>query len=73
MTHAFVSVAKNEGFLALWKGNNVGCLRLGPYSGTKFMVYDKLKLTVYNDELNTLRRLTVGSIAGIVATLTTYP
>jgi len=71
--HAFATVAREEGLAALWKGNNVGCLRLGPYSGIKFMVYDQSKALLWPAEVNTLQRVALGSFAGIVATVFTYP
>eukprot|EP00123_Amoebidium_parasiticum_P001504 comp12613_c1_seq1/m.7648 comp12613_c1_seq1/g.7648 ORF comp12613_c1_seq1/g.7648 comp12613_c1_seq1/m.7648 type:complete len:327 (-) comp12613_c1_seq1:59-1039(-) len=73
MWHATVTIAREEGVKALWKGNTVGCLRLGPYSGVKFMVYDTLKSKHYNNSLTTFQQLYVGSFAGIMATLSTYP
>jgi solute carrier family 25 phosphate transporter 23/24/25/41 len=70
---ALIKLSRQEGFLSLWKGNGVGCLRLGPYSGLKFLLYDKLKLQVYQNELNASKRLFLGSLAGIIATVVTYP
>jgi hypothetical protein len=44
----------------------------GPYSGVKFMVYDGLKEWWARD-IGPWERLGFGSIAGIAATISTYP
>mmetsp|Transcript_20179 Transcript_20179/g.28978 ORF Transcript_20179/g.28978 Transcript_20179/m.28978 type:complete len:353 (-) Transcript_20179:176-1234(-) len=39
----FNTICKEEGFLALWKGNSATILRIAPYAGIQFMTYDYLK------------------------------
>lgn len=36
-------IVQTEGFLALWKGNTAAMIRVFPYSGIQFMVYDFCK------------------------------
>jgi Mitochondrial carrier protein len=38
------NIVTNEGFSALWKGNLATMLRVFPYSGIQFMVFDRLKV-----------------------------
>jgi hypothetical protein len=37
------NIVKNEGASAMWKGNTATLLRVFPYSGIQFMVFDRLK------------------------------
>jgi len=36
-------IVTQEGFSALWKGNTATMIRIFPYSGIQFMVYDRIK------------------------------
>ena len=36
-------IIKEEGFTALWKGNTATLIRVFPYSGIQFMVFDRVK------------------------------
>jgi hypothetical protein len=38
------NIVKNEGVQALWKGNLATMIRVFPYSGVQFMVFDRCKL-----------------------------
>lgn len=37
-------IVKTEGITALWKGNMVTMIRVFPYSGIQFMVFDRIKM-----------------------------
>jgi len=37
------NIVRNEGFSALWKGNTATMIRVVPYSGIQFMVFDRCK------------------------------
>jgi len=48
-------IITEEGFTALWKGNTATLVRVFPYAGVQFMVFDALKshiLNVKNEERN---------------------
>ena len=65
---------KEEGILNLWKGNGVNLLRVFPFSGLQFVVYDLCKEKFTNkDEITNIQRLTFGATAAIVATTFTHP
>lgn len=68
-------VYQSEGFRGFWKGNFAGCSRLAPYTATKFLVYDTAKEHFAEDgeHLCNRERLMFGGIAGMVATMTSYP
>ena len=38
-----LKIINEEGFAALWKGNTATLIRVFPYSGIQFMVFDKVK------------------------------
>eukprot|EP00569_Conticribra_weissflogii_P010310 CAMPEP_0171376154 /NCGR_PEP_ID=MMETSP0879-20121228/18201_1 /TAXON_ID=67004 /ORGANISM="Thalassiosira weissflogii, Strain CCMP1336" /LENGTH=138 /DNA_ID=CAMNT_0011885937 /DNA_START=272 /DNA_END=685 /DNA_ORIENTATION=- len=38
------SIIEKEGYSALWKGNLATMMRVFPYSGIQFMVFDRLKM-----------------------------
>lgn len=38
------NIIREEGLTALWKGNSATLIRVFPYSGIQFMVYDRMKL-----------------------------
>lgn len=78
--HAMRHISRNEGLTGLWKGNFTGCCRLAPYFGFKFAVFDHLKCRFgkAESESNTVflsveQTLLFGGIAGVVATMATYP
>mmetsp|Transcript_21285 Transcript_21285/g.31601 ORF Transcript_21285/g.31601 Transcript_21285/m.31601 type:complete len:397 (-) Transcript_21285:272-1462(-) len=51
------SIAQTEGLSALWKGNFATMLRVFPYSGIQFMVFDRCKMYFLGQhELERLRR-----------------
>jgi hypothetical protein len=38
-----LAVCRREGVRALWRGHAANILRVAPYSGIQFMVYDAIK------------------------------
>jgi hypothetical protein len=69
------TLVKNDGWTALWKGNGVMMLRVFPYAGIQFMVFDTLKNWLEPNPMftHTTRSLVAGSTAGLVSTAATYP
>jgi hypothetical protein len=74
-------IIRDEGFPALWKGNGVMMLRVFPYAGIQFMVFDSLKhsLSLPSSPAAGLlptpasQSMVAGSTAGLVSTVATYP
>lgn len=69
-------VSKEEGALALWKGNGANVLRVIPVYGLKFAFNDTFKAIVAGPQkkrLTTSELLWVGTLAGLVQTVLTYP
>ncbi|XP_043830783.1 solute carrier family 25 member 43 isoform X3 [Dromiciops gliroides] len=69
------SVWRAEGARALWKGNGVACLRLFPYSVLQLAAYRKFIL-LFMDERGYVSQwsaIVAGSLAGMAATIVTYP
>lgn len=83
------NIVKNEGFPALWKGNMATMIRVFPYSGVQFMVYDRCKLFFLHEHergiyvsfikdhskwgLTPVESLIAGMVAGTVSVVVTYP
>ena len=70
------TVVKEEGALALWKGNGANVLRVIPVYGLKFAFNDSIKAVVAgptNKKLDTSQLLWVGTLAGLLQTALTYP
>jgi len=82
-------IVQKEGLCALWKGNIATMIRVFPYSGIQFMVFDRCKffflsrnelLTTNNSGrfrnkwgLSPLQSLMAGSFAGALSVICTYP
>ncbi|XP_048815758.1 solute carrier family 25 member 43 [Lagopus muta] len=68
-------LCRTEGVRALWKGNLTACLRLYPYSALQLAASRRLVI-LFTDELGHIshwRAIIAGSLAGMVATVVTYP
>uniref|UniRef100_A0A8C2YG05 Solute carrier family 25 member 43 n=1 Tax=Coturnix japonica TaxID=93934 RepID=A0A8C2YG05_COTJA len=68
-------LCRTEGVRALWKGNLTACLRLCPYSALQIAASRRLVI-LFTDELGHIshwRAIIAGSLAGMVATVVTYP
>jgi solute carrier family 25 protein 43 len=72
---SFVNIYRREGLRAFWKGNGIACLRLFPYNAVQFSTFNKLKIWFQDEKgkLSDVGALVAGSLAGICATVTTYP
>mmetsp|Transcript_5559 Transcript_5559/g.7909 ORF Transcript_5559/g.7909 Transcript_5559/m.7909 type:complete len:382 (-) Transcript_5559:218-1363(-) len=82
-------IIRNEGMGALWKGNTATMIRVFPYSGIQFMVFDRCKryflhtnhehqgsddnASISSKHLSPLESLLAGSFAGAVSVTLTYP
>lgn len=87
--HVASSIVKNEGVAALWKGNTATLIRVFPYSGIQFMVFDRCKQYILHQHelgriagtkdpdhpwgLSPLESLLSGSLAGCISVVMTYP
>jgi len=77
-------IVQEEGLTALWKGNTATMIRVFPYSGIQFMVFDRCKTYILRDQesrsssdlkwgLSPLESLFAGMAAGAVSVIATYP
>lgn len=69
-------VLREEGFLAMWKGNGANVLRVIPVYGLKFAFNDSIKAMVAGPgrrKLDMSDLLWVGTLAGLLQTALTYP
>jgi hypothetical protein len=78
------NIVQTEGFSALWKGNTATLIRVFPYAGIQFMVFDRCKTYMLHQHdkhshkdrawgLNPMESLLAGSTAGVVSVIATYP
>ena len=69
-----VSIYRNEGVGAYWKGIGVALFRIAPYWGFKFMALEQYKILLSSfDSLRNANTFLAGSLAGVTATALTYP
>jgi solute carrier family 25 (adenine nucleotide translocator) protein 4/5/6/31 len=76
ITQTLFLVSREEGPLALWKGNGANVLRVVPVYGLKFAFNDTFKALVAGPgkkRLSTGELLWVGTLAGLFQTIITYP
>ena len=88
MPHVISRIVRTEGVTALWRGNGATLLRVFPYAGIQFMVFNQCKSYFIsshdhaesNDEgdskmwgLTAVESLISGSTAGAVSVMFTYP
>jgi solute carrier family 25, member 42 len=50
------NIIETEGIQALWKGNTATMIRVFPYSGIQFMVFDRCKTYLLQEQLDDYRR-----------------
>ncbi|XP_069468813.1 solute carrier family 25 member 43 [Ambystoma mexicanum] len=64
-----------EGLKGFWKGNLTACVRMLPYSSVQLAAYHKCILLLMNDvgQISQWKAIAAGGLAGIVATIVTYP
>ncbi|RIB20826.1 mitochondrial carrier domain-containing protein [Gigaspora rosea] len=71
-----VKMWREEGVIGFLRGNGTNVVRIVPYSATQFAAYEKYKRLLLEEgkkELDALRRLTAGALAGITSVACTYP
>jgi len=78
-------IVRTEGVTALWKGNTATMLRVFPYAGMQFMIFNQCKvyfLDKHTEEdkkkdkkwgMKPMESLLSGSLAGAISVLCTYP
>eukprot|EP00658_Telonema_sp_P-2_P017675 TRINITY_DN16887_c0_g1_i1.p1 TRINITY_DN16887_c0_g1~~TRINITY_DN16887_c0_g1_i1.p1 ORF type:complete len:300 (+),score=56.17 TRINITY_DN16887_c0_g1_i1:134-1033(+) len=67
---------RKEGFKAFWYGNGTAIMRLVPYHGIRFSVYEECKLQANQADEKAVpipSTFLCGAIAGLTATVLTYP
>lgn len=73
------NIVKNEGVLALWKGNSAAVARVVPYMSIQFLMYEKYGAWLKDQGVflhspyPKASVLLAGSLAGMTAVCTTYP
>lgn len=57
------------------RGNGINVLRIAPYSAVQFSSYELFKSALRGEDgsMDTPKRLTAGSLAGICSVVSTYP
>ena len=71
-------IVKREGVTALWRGNGATLVRVFPYAGIQFMVFNQYKSYCLSNKkegegMTTVESLVAGSVAGGMSVLFTYP
>lgn len=68
---------REEGFAGFMRGNGINCLRIAPYSAVQFSTYELIKTWLQENsvdgELDVVRKLSAGALAGIASVVSTYP
>lgn len=73
LTQTIISIYKNEGLLAFWKGNLPASLMYLVYGGTQFYIFTSLSNLSTNSKKTPLFNTLIGTISGCMATLISYP
>lgn len=77
VAHAFRSIVRNEGILALWKGNVPALLMVSPYAAIQlasfYQIHSKLTFSHQSPLREPYLTLGVAAISSSFATLATYP
>lgn len=79
MFPTILKMYRDEGWLGLFRGNLLNCIRIFPYSAVQYSVFEKVKEAILlrkpegERELQFSERLLAGSIGGITSVLATYP
>jgi len=78
--HVGLNIIQHEGASALWRGNSAMMIRVFPYSGIQFMVFDKCKSFCLKRKrhdqpqmMTPIESLLAGSLAGVISVFFTYP
>ncbi|EON67409.1 hypothetical protein W97_06662 [Coniosporium apollinis CBS 100218] len=72
---AIKDIWAQDGSRGLFRGHSATLLRIFPYAGIKFLAYEQIRAVIIKDKSQetSLRRLTSGSLAGLVSVFFTYP
>lgn len=72
---AALTTASNGGYMRLWLGNGVNCLKIAPEMGIKLLAFDVVKNSIAQDPSNVsmTERFAAGGLAGVMAQLSVYP
>jgi len=78
MINTGLTVLKDDGVWALWRGNGANCLRVVPVYGLKFALNDRLRDIVKkpgqtDKDLTTIQLAACGTFAGFVQQCCTFP
>lgn len=68
-------IRSSEGGTGLFRGHSATLLRIFPYAGVKFIVYEQIRaqLIPSRDYETNLRRMLSGSLSGVCSVFCTYP
>jgi len=81
-THIVPNIIREEGVLALWKGNSAAVARVVPYMSIQFLMYEKYGIFTSQHvpqfvdgetRQRVVSNLLSGSMAGMTAVIATYP
>ncbi|KAK3603532.1 hypothetical protein CHS0354_027951 [Potamilus streckersoni] len=76
MFGTYTNILRDEGtVLALWKGNFSSCLKIIPHTYIQISTFQHFKQKMADDmgKLNTEKAMKAGAMAGLAATIFTYP
>ncbi|OXG43039.1 solute carrier family 25 (mitochondrial carrier protein), member 16 [Cryptococcus neoformans Bt120] len=75
LLHAMSVIYKSSGVRGLFQGHSVTLLRIFPYAGIKYMMYDWLErlLIKHPDQRTPQRFFLAGSSSGVCSVMCTYP
>ena len=77
LPRVIATIIEEEGVSRLWKGNAATMVRVFPYAGVQFMVYDGLKRFFSErsptHKMSPSESLLSGSMAGLLSSVVTYP
>eukprot|EP01083_Nonionella_stella_P175976 614437_1 len=73
--HTITSIFNEGGLISFWRGNLTNCIKIGPESAMKFLVFDLLNHNHYLHRHcpDSYHKFLCGGIAGIIAQTVVYP
>jgi len=75
VTSTLIYILKNEGIVGLFRGNFVQMVRIFPYGGIQFSMYEVIKRTLTKGDCHSshLSKFIAGSLGGVCGVTATYP